>query len=176
MLKIIGGIFVLVILAVVILALFQPKEFRVERSVVINSEASAIFPYLNNPRKMNEWNPWVEKDPNAKATFEGPEEGVGAKNAWEGNREVGVGSAVIIESIPNELVKVQLNFLEPMRATHFTSYILTPEGAATKLTWAMEGKNNFFSRILCIFLNMDKMVGPTFEKGLLTLKSKVENK
>ncbi len=175
MIKIIGGVIAFAILLLVVFASFQPKEFRIERSIVINSEPSVIFPYLNNPQKMNEWSPWLDLDPNAKVSYEGPEEGIGAKNSWEGNKDMGAGSALVVESIPNEFVKVQLDFLKPMKATHFTTYQLTPEGQATKFKWAMEGKNNFFSRILCIFLNMDKMVGPTFEKGLLNLKSRIEN-
>jgi hypothetical protein len=38
----------------------------------------------------------------------------------------------------------------------------------------MEGKNNFIAKAICLFMNMDKMVGGQFEKGLASMKSIVE--
>jgi hypothetical protein len=38
----------------------------------------------------------------------------------------------------------------------------------------MSGKNNFIGRAFCMFMNMDKMVGSQFEKGLADMKSIVE--
>jgi hypothetical protein len=38
----------------------------------------------------------------------------------------------------------------------------------------MSGKNNFIARAFCLFVNMDKMVGGEFEKGLENLKSVTE--
>jgi hypothetical protein len=49
-----------------------------------------------------------------------------------------------------------------------------PEGDKTLVTWSMAGKNNFIGRAVCLFMDMDKMVGGEFEKGLNQLKSIVE--
>jgi hypothetical protein len=38
----------------------------------------------------------------------------------------------------------------------------------------MTGKNNFMAKAICLFGNMDKMVGGQFEKGLVNMKSVVE--
>jgi hypothetical protein len=35
----------------------------------------------------------------------------------------------------------------------------------------MTGDKNFMSKAICLFMNMDKMVGGDFEKGLASLKS-----
>ena len=42
------------------------------------------------------------------------------------------------------------------------------------MTWSMSGKNNFLARAMCLFMNMDKMVGGDFEKGLANLKAIAE--
>ncbi len=42
------------------------------------------------------------------------------------------------------------------------------------MTWKVDGQNNFVGRLMCIFMNMDKMVGGMFEKGLAKLKTTVE--
>jgi hypothetical protein len=38
----------------------------------------------------------------------------------------------------------------------------------------MSGQKNFMSKAFCLFVNMDKMVGGEFEKGLANLKSVTE--
>ena len=44
----------------------------------------------------------------------------------------------------------------------------------TLVTWSMAGKNNFIGRAVCMFMDMDRMVGGEFEKGLNQLKTIVE--
>jgi hypothetical protein len=40
----------------------------------------------------------------------------------------------------------------------------------------MTGSNNFMSKVMQIFMNMDKMVGGDFEKGLESLRKVSESK
>jgi hypothetical protein len=42
------------------------------------------------------------------------------------------------------------------------------------VTWSMDGKKQYVSKVMCLFLNMDKMVGGQFETGLADLKKTVE--
>jgi hypothetical protein len=42
------------------------------------------------------------------------------------------------------------------------------------MTWTMSGKNNFIGRAICMFMNMDKMIGPNFEEGMTGIKQIVE--
>jgi hypothetical protein len=37
------------------------------------------------------------------------------------------------------------------------------------MTWAMTGRNNFMAKAVGVCMDMDKMVGTEFEKGLATL-------
>lgn len=166
----------IVVAAILLMAALSPADFKIERSTVIAAPAAAVFPYINNPRLTEEWNPFSKKDPNIKTTFEGPDEGVGAKTSWTGNSEVGSGSMTIIDSEPNKLVRLILDFKEPMAVTHNAEYALSEEGAQTRMTWSMSGKSPFFARVICLFMNMDKMVGGEFEKGLASLKTIAETK
>ncbi|MCX8490696.1 MAG: GNAT family N-acetyltransferase, partial [Cyclobacteriaceae bacterium] len=59
-LKIIGYVIAGLISIVTIVILAQPSHGHVEKSVVINSPAFAIFPYLKNFKKENEWSPWTK--------------------------------------------------------------------------------------------------------------------
>ena len=38
----------------------------------------------------------------------------------------------------------------------------------------MAGRNNFIAKALCLFMNMDTMIGGQFEKGLAQMKAVAE--
>ena len=53
-------------------------------------------------------------------------------------------------------------------------FSLQPEGAATRVTWAMYGPNPFIAKLFQVFISMDRMVGGDFEKGLDNLRALAE--
>ncbi len=157
----------LLILGIVVTALLKSPDFRVERSLVIDAPAEKIFPYFNNHKKFNEWNPWAKMDPEAENTYTGPEFGVGAAASWDG-KKVGKGTAKITESQPNERIVERMEWLEPMQGVSTVEFIFTPESdGKTKVTWAMYGKNeSFMSKVMSLVMDCESMCGPEFEKGL----------
>ena len=82
----------------------------------------------------------------------------------------------IVESHPNDLVKIRLEFLKPFAATNTADFTFVPAGNQTRVTWAMFGDNSFMAKAMGLIMNMDKMVGGQFEKGLADLKSIAETK
>ncbi len=153
---------------------FQPSEYEISREIAINAPADRIFPYLNSSELAEKWGPWLEVDPEAKMTYSGPDDGVGSKASWDGGKQLGTGSATIVESIPNQKVGIKLEYVKPMNMTQDSQYLLSSQGEQTVVTWKVQGKNNFMGRLMCVFVNMDKMVGGMFEKGLSNLKTLVE--
>ena len=93
---------------------------------------------------------------------------------WEGNSKVGAGRMTITESRTNEAVRIKLEFMKPFAAINDTEFTFKPDGNQTAVTWTMSGTNNFVSKAFCMFMNMDKMVGGDFEKGLASLKTIAE--
>lgn len=174
MFKIIAITVIVLIVGVLIVAAMQPNTFRVQRSVSIKAAPERIFPFLNDFEKAMAWSPYEQKDPAMKRRFDGATGGKGAIYEFEGNMDVGAGRIEIIESVPYEKVTLRLDMLKPMKASNTVEYRLEPKGDATEVTWAMHGEAPLISRVVCLFLNMDKMVGGDFEKGLASLKSLVE--
>lgn len=174
MLKIILIGLVIAVAGFAAVAAMQPNEFRVERSLAIAAPAETIFPYLNDPRKMNEWSPWAKLDPDMKQTYEGSEIGAGAICSWVGNKKVGEGRQTITESIPNELVRTKLEFFKPMQAVNTADFSLKSENGQTMVTWSMYGPNNFIGKAMGLIMNCNKMVGDQFEQGLNSLKAITE--
>jgi hypothetical protein len=42
------------------------------------------------------------------------------------------------------------------------------------VTWSLAGRNSFVTKAVCLFMDMDRMVGGDFEKGLAQMKSVAE--
>jgi uncharacterized protein YndB with AHSA1/START domain len=171
--KILIGIAVIVGAFVVIVAL-QPSDFRIVRSSTIAAPPATVFAQVNDFHKWEAWSPWAKLDPAAKSSFDGPAAGKGATFRWAGNEEVGEGSMTITESRPSDLIRIKLEFLKPFAATNTAEFTFKPEGNQTVVTWSMFGTNNFIAKAFCLFINMDKMVGGQFEKGLASMKSVAE--
>lgn len=175
---------VLIVLAVIVLAVvgfvvgvaMQPNEMHVERSATIPSPPAIVFDQVNDMKKSQEWSPWRKLDPDAKYTYEGPPAGEGAKLSWNGNDQIGEGTLEIVESKPNEHVKLALAFTRPMQDTSEVIYTFKPAdgGESTDVTWAMNGEHNFMSKAMCMFMNFDAMIGKSFEEGLASLKETSE--
>ena len=151
-------------------------EFLVERSTVIDASPDVVQPLLDDFRKWQAWSPWEDVDPDLKRTYSGPDSGVGASYAWEGNRKAGSGQMVITESVHGSKVVLDLTFLKPFKAENVTTFLLEPNGAGTTVRWQMTGRNNLFFRIVGVVFPMDKMVGKDFEKGLAQLKAAAEQR
>lgn len=169
MLRNIALLLLVVVLAFAGYVAIQPAIATITRSATLAAPPAAIFPYLNDLHKWQEWSPWAKLDPNAKTTFEGPPAGVGAAFSWSGNSEIGEGKMTIEESKPNESVKMKLDFAKPFRSKSVADFELKPEGSGTNVTWSMTGKRPFLARAMCIIFNADKMVGQMFETGLANL-------
>jgi len=167
------AIVVVVVLFVVIVAT-RPSEFRITRKATMSAPASAIFAQVNDFHNWDVWSPWAKLDPNMKHTFEGPASGVGASHSWSGNNKVGEGNATITESQPHDRIVIRLEFLRPFTATNTAEFLFQPTGNQTAVTWNMYGTNNFMGKAFGMIMNMDKMVGRDFEKGLASMKTLVE--
>lgn len=167
------GLAVAVVLFLIVVAM-QPSKFRIVRSATIAAPPEAVFEQVNNFRKWRAWSPWEKKDPALKRSYEGPAAGPGSVYSWVGNKEVGEGRMTLTESRPGEFVRIKLEFFKPFAATNATEFSFEPKGDQTVVTWAMNGKNNFACKAFCMFVDMDKMVGSDFEKGLAAIKAIAE--
>lgn len=175
-LKIIGIVFLVIVVLFIIVGLFLPSKSYVERSVFIVAPSDAIYEEVNNITRFNKWSPWSEIDPATKYTYKGPDSGVGAKMAWTSESDrVGSGSMEIIEVRENEYVKNRMEF-EGMDGNYISEIILEPQGEeTTQVTWTYEGEvDNIMLKYMGLMI--DDFLGPQYEQGLQKLKTFIENK
>ena len=173
--KILIGIAILIVLFVIVVAL-QPGPFKISRSATVSAAPAAVFDQVNDFHKWDAWSPWAKLDPAMKTTFEGPASGEGSIYSWTGDSKVGEGKMTVVKSKSPELVVIRLEFIKPMAQVSSTEFSFKPEGQGTAVTWSMSGTNNFIGKAFCMFMNMEKMIGPDFEKGLAQLKAAAEKK
>jgi hypothetical protein len=154
-------------------AVTQPDTFRVERAATINAPAEKLVGILSDLRRGAEWSPYEKKDPAMKKTFSGPTSGPGATLAWDGNGDVGAGSLTVAAVTPSK-VTLNLAMTRPMTANNIVEYTFTPQGDATAMTWAMRGPMPLISKVICVFMDFDRMIGADMERGLKDLKALAE--
>ncbi len=164
------AVIVVAVVIVLILAARQPDEFRIQRTATINAPAEKIVPHIADFHQWSAWSPYEHLDPAMQRTFGGAPAGKGAIYEWSGNSDVGQGRMEILDATPDK-VSIKLDFHKPMEASNVAEFALQPKGDATDVTWAMYGSMPFISKIMCVFFDMDKMIGPDFEKGLAALKT-----
>ena len=170
MFKTIAVLVVVLIAGVLGFAATRPDAFRVERAVTIKAPPEKIYPYLDDFNRWAAWSPWEKLDPAMKRTFSGAPSGKGAVYAWEGNSKVGAGRMEILESTPARKLVIKLDFLEPFEGHNTAEYTLEPAGDGTRVTWTMFGPAPYVSKLMGVFVSMDKMIGKDFEAGLENLK------
>lgn len=163
-----------VIGVIVLVASRKPDSFRVERRAVLKATPEAIYDQINDLAAWQAWSPWAEKDPAAKGTFGPATSGTGAWFAWDGNKNIGKGTMTIIEAARPRHVAMRLDFEKPFKGTNRADFDMQPVDGGTEVTWALSGPSPLLSKIMDLLMNMDRMIGRDFERGLVRLKAVVE--
>lgn len=162
----------LVLLAVFVgVVASRPSEFRIARSRRLSAPPDVVYANVNDFKRWPEWSPWEKLDPSMKRELSGAPAGLGAVYYWSGNSAAGEGRMTITDAQPNRSLTMRLEFMKPFAATNAAQFDFVPSEQGTTVTWAMTGKSNFVAKAVGLFMDMDKMVGTEFEKGLATLDS-----
>lgn len=157
-----------------ILCLVGKSESKVERSIEVNASADVTKAAIADHKVFYEkWSPWTEKDPQMKVSYEGEVGKPGHKMSWESDKkEVGKGSMTLNAFNGDSIIQT----------LHFDDYgdskiyhIVKEENGKTNITWGMQSKTPFMFRGMMMFMDMEGMIAPDFEKGLSKLKAYVES-
>ena len=172
-------IILIVLLGVAVLlgyAATRPSNFEVRRGTTIQAPPETIFPLLEDFHQWDAWSPWEKLDPALQRDFSGAPSGPGAVYGWQGNSKVGQGRMEVLGTAPPSRVTIRLDFIKPFEAHNITDFVLEPNGDATRLTWTMRGVSPFITKLMGIFVSMDRMIGKDFEAGLANLKALAEDR
>ena len=110
-----------------------------------------------------------------KQSYTGTDGTVGFVSSWKGNADVGEGEQEIKKITEDERVDFEIRFKEPMESTaqaFMTTETITEN--QTKVKWAFNGNTPYPFNLMCLVMDMDKMIGPDLEVGLSNLKKQME--
>jgi uncharacterized protein YndB with AHSA1/START domain len=142
------------------------STYTVQRTRSIDAPPDRVYALLRDFHEWPKWSPWEDLDPDMKREYSGSTAGKGAVYTWSGNRKAGAGRMEIVDTEDDRRVDIDLAFEKPFKSENRTSFLLAPKGDATEVTWQMTGPRPLMMRIAGPLMNMDKLVGKDFDKGL----------
>jgi hypothetical protein len=161
------------VVLVLVTAASRPDSFRVERSRALPGTAEQVLAQLQDFHRWAAWSPWETIDPSMQRSYSGAASGPGAVYAWTGNGKAGAGRMEILEASSSRVL-IRIDFFKPFSAHNTVEFTLAPQAGGTQLSWAMYGPSPFVSKLMGLVMNMDRLIGGDFEKGLANLQAVLE--
>ena len=174
--KLVMGILVVLVVgvgAVLAMALGQPDNVHVQRSITVAATPADLSPFAEDLVQVTAWSPWQDKDPDLVKTWSDTTTGVGAWYAWEGNEDVGRGKQTTMVIEPGRVVH-HLEFFEPFAGEANSTITYSAAGDGSSVTWSFDQEADFGTKLMTVFVDMDDMLGPDFDEGLSRLKPLVQ--
>ncbi|MBL4593916.1 MAG: SRPBCC family protein [Flavobacteriales bacterium] len=161
---------------VVIISIFLPSSFHMDRKIVINADKEQVFKQVNDLKNWKNWSSWALEDPSIYENIQAFSDisfGKGASFSWDSeNDKIGKGSLKIIESTLNTSIKNETNFgfIESKGTWSFNDV-----ENGVEVVWGMDVDFGFNPLSKFFGLFMEDKIAPDFELGLERLKSFAEN-
>lgn len=172
------AIFLAILIAIpLLIALFVPKDYSVERQVTINKPKVQVFEYGKYLRNQDEFSKWAQMDPTMEKYFSGDDGRVGFIAGWRSEKdEVGAGEQEILAIQEGERIDYALRFFEPFESED-KAYMrfIEQEPEATLVTWGFDGHMAYPMNLMLLFMDMEEMIGDDFEHGLQRMKEILES-
>ena len=146
--------------------LLLPRHVHVERQAIIETDARTVLALAASGEGYQRFNPYKSTDPDLSITLYGPASGVGSGFHFAGKD--GKGSQTVA-AVTGDAVHFDID-LGPMGKPRQTIRAAARDDG-TQVTWSMQADMGFnpIGRVMGLF--MDRMVGPTFERGLANLET-----
>jgi len=158
-------------------AFLGPKKYKVSRSIEINAPISEVWNQVSLYNNWKNWSPWIGVDPRAKYTLEGKDGEIGTMYRWKGDpNKTGRGSMETLKKIKDQEFSYNLVFLEPYEMEAKGAFYLSKKDNKTLVEWTSRGDIPFMQRTMMLFSNVEDMIGPSFESGLLKMKDFLEGR
>jgi effector-binding domain-containing protein len=169
-LKYIFFLILILIIASSVYVAVQPNAFNVTRVRVIKAPASVVYNNVIEYKNWEDWSPWQEQEPDMKITYPEQTRGIGGSYTWLGKDGMGTMETLYARDFDTIAQNIQFDDYDPSKVI----WSFTPdEDGSTKVVWTMQSDDIpfIFKGIALISGGFDKMIGPSFERGLERLDS-----
>ncbi|MBD1393459.1 SRPBCC family protein [Mucilaginibacter glaciei] len=166
-----------IVVLVLVIALFVPKAYNVQRNIIINKASQQVFDYVKFLRNQDHYSKWVMMDPNKRMSYKGTDGTVGYTAEWDSDmKQAGKGEQTITRIVEGERVDIRVVFIKPFAGIAET-YISTEPAAdasTTMVVWNFDSKMAYPMNFMLLFMSMEKMLGKDMEESLANLKRNLE--
>jgi len=173
-LRIIGISLGVLVALVFLVAAFMPKEYTVEREIVVEKPKIVVFQYIKYLENQNEYSYWMKLDPQVQTSNNGIDGTVGYVSTWDSkNEDVGKGEQEIKAVAEGERVDYEIRFKEPFESVS-QSYMETRALSDTQTTvvWGFKGRMSVPANLL--IAGMKSVLGQQMQEGLNNMKKVLE--
>jgi hypothetical protein len=166
-------IFAALVISVLLIAAFMPKNYLIEKSIIIKKSRADVQSGVSDFNAYSSWNPFQQMEPSASKKITGTPGINGHKYEWQG-KKIGTGS-LTLNNVDEKHVNIDLQFFKPWKSLAKDNWLFEKwgDGNETKVTWQNTGELPW---------PMARLMGPAitknlshqFEKGLENLKNYTE--
>ncbi len=171
MLKFILLALLILVVIVLLLGWFAPRQVDISRDRIIEVPAEKVFAAVNDLTTWKHWSPWQQKDSSLKVTFGEKTSGLGASYSWT-SKHSGNGRYTITQIEPNRSLVSSLEFDGQGEGEGYWKFEEVESGK-TKTTWGLRFDLPYPFNAMLLFKNMDS-AGADFDEGLDYLKAYLE--
>ncbi len=165
-------VFLLIIGAVLIIAIFLPKKVTVSAETEIQESSILIFDGVAKFKDRPLWDPWVSTDSTTKVTINVEERYIGTSYEWDGEK-VKTGK-VVVDSIEfGQFISSSIEFGNQGNKS-IVNWEFEENPGGTKVTWSFKADAPY--PIGRLYMAIGKsMLQKSYEEGLENLKAYYEN-
>ena len=157
-----GGLIVILL----IVALFVPKEFEAGSQITIDRPAPEVFDYVSSLRNQGNYDAWSRQDPNIEKKYTGTDRTVGFTYEWK-SKKVGDGKQVITKIDPGKRIDMNLFFSGTDIANPSIIEVTPLSSTQSQVTWQINGVMPYPFNLMTLCYDMNK----DFDQGLKNLKA-----
>ncbi|MEM1134693.1 MAG: SRPBCC family protein [Bacteroidota bacterium] len=174
-LKKIGIIIGILVILLLVIGVFLPAEFGMQRQIVIQAPINSVFEEVNDLKNWEKWSPFAASDPSMQVSYGDKTIGKGASYSWVGDIN-GIGEQFILESVLNQKIETKIEFQDQGReSTGFGHWQFKEVAEGVEVTWGFSANaNSYFEKYFGALI--DPLLGGDFENGLNRLKKVSEAK
>lgn len=166
------------VLLTVLVGLFLPRTWSVERSRLVRATPERVQKELEDLRTWPEWTPWSKRrDESLVLTFDGPERGPGSRLSWEGQL-LGFGSLTLTRVLGTPGagaagVEYEIQFRGVEQGSR-GAIRLTAEPAGSRAVWSDGGELGWNPMMRLFAPLFAAKLGHDFDESLGRLAARVE--
>lgn len=159
---------------VLTLALIEPKDIYVTRSIVINAPRKPLFEQVVQFPNWGNWSALLSADTSATISYTGTQGQPGSTLEWKGDDgKIGAGM-IRNEGIDSSVMRYSFHVTRPGTMDADGTISVTDTGDNSKVTWVFHKHFPFLANAVLVVFDLDKFMGSDIERSLANLKQYIE--